>query len=55
LKQLKNNGVTVLCANIDTSKEPAMAGLIEKSKVVDIDGHKIGIIGYIGADADVSP
>ena len=54
MRQLKTYGVTVLCANMDTSSEPTLAGLTEKSKIFVIDGHKIGIIGYIGADADVS-
>jgi len=30
-----------------------MAGLIKKSITIEKGDHKIGIIGYIGADADV--
>ncbi len=54
LKALKNANVTVLCANMDVSREPSMKDLFQKSMVIDIDGRKIGIIGYIGQDADVS-
>lgn len=54
LKALKNANVTVLCANMDVSREPSMKDLFKKSMVIDIGGRKIGIIGYIGQDADVS-
>ena len=53
LKELKKTNITVLCANMDTTGEPAMAGLYEKSKIFEISGRKIGIVGYIGEDADV--
>jgi 2',3'-cyclic-nucleotide 2'-phosphodiesterase (5'-nucleotidase family) len=55
LKALKAANVTVLCANMDVSKEPTMKDLYKKSMIINIDGSKkIGIIGYIGQDADVS-
>lgn len=55
LQALKDAGVTVLCANMDISGEPSMNNLYKKSMVINIDGvRKIGIIGYIGQDADVS-
>ena len=55
LNKLKASNVTVLCANMDIGKEPQMNGItIEKSKILEINGKKIGIVGYIGQDADVS-
>lgn len=55
LQALKDAGVTVLCANMDISGEPSMSNLYKKSMVINIDAiRKIGIIGYIGQDADVS-
>ncbi len=55
LQALKDAGVTVLCANMDISGEPSMSNLYKKSMVINIDGvKKIGIIGFIGQDADVS-
>ena len=40
---------------MDIGKEPQMNGItIEKSKILEINGKKIGIVGYIGQDADVS-
>ncbi len=38
---------------MDVSEEPSMAGLFEKSKIIEISGTKIGIVGFIGKDADV--
>lgn len=52
LKALKNANVTVLCANMDVSNEPTMKDIFKKSMVINISGRKIGIIGYIGQDAD---
>lgn len=37
----------MIAANIDTSGEPRLDGKIPKSQVVEIDGRKIGIIGYL--------
>lgn len=54
LQGLKDAGVTVLCANMDISNEPSMNNLYKKSMIIEINGRKIGIIGYIGQDADVS-
>ena len=38
---------------MDVSEEPTMKGLFEKSKIIEISGTKIGIVGFIGKDADV--
>ena len=38
----------VLAANLDTSKVPELK--ISKSITLDVDGHKVGIIGYVTAD-----
>ena len=53
LKSLKNKGVKVLCANMDVSEEPAMKDLFEKSTIKKINGQNIGIVGFIGTDAEV--
>ncbi|KAK4026090.1 hypothetical protein OUZ56_015113 [Daphnia magna] len=37
----------VLAANIDTSREPWLHGKIPKSVVVQVGGHRVGIIGYL--------
>lgn len=37
----------MIAANVDTSGEPRLDGKIPKSKVVEIDGRRIGIIGYL--------
>ncbi len=40
----------LLAANLDVSGEPALKGMIEPSKVVEIDGEKLGIVGAITDD-----
>lgn len=44
----------MVVANIDDSLEPDMQGLYEKSIVVTKNGRRIGIIGVIVQDTDVS-
>jgi len=53
LKRLKSKGVKVLCTNMDVSEEPAMKDLFEKSTIKTINGRRIGIVGFIGTDAEV--
>lgn len=48
---LKNVLFPVLSANIDVSLEPDMAGLIYKSVIFNISGHKVGVIGFTTEDA----
>ena len=50
LYNLKNQ---VIAANIDTSGEPRLHGKIPKSKVIEVDGRKIGIIGYLTPETSV--
>ncbi|RWS11647.1 hypothetical protein B4U79_11299, partial [Dinothrombium tinctorium] len=38
--------VPTLCCNIDISKEPKLKHIM-KSKVFPIDGHEVGVIGYL--------
>lgn len=38
-------GIPVLSANIDASREPAVAGKIGKSTVVEVGGERIGVVG----------
>jgi len=49
---LRNLTVPVLSANIDVSKEPRLQGLFNASKVFDVDGVKVGVIGYITAETN---
>lgn len=37
----------MLVANMDVSQEPTLEGLFEKSKIIERDGRKIGLIGVI--------
>ncbi|TNC52049.1 multifunctional 2',3'-cyclic-nucleotide 2'-phosphodiesterase/5'-nucleotidase/3'-nucleotidase [Rubellimicrobium rubrum] len=38
-------GLPVLSANIDPSQEPALAGKIAKSTVIEVGGERIGVVG----------
>ena len=44
---LKDVNFTVVCANIDASKEPVLDGLFQKSTVKTIDGERVGVVGYL--------
>ena len=44
--------VPIICANIDFSNEPLMNGKINKSMVIERDGIKIGIIGFVIRETD---
>ncbi|KAK2701369.1 hypothetical protein QYM36_019974, partial [Artemia franciscana] len=44
----------VLGANIDTALEPELAKTIDKSVIVEVGGRRIGIIGFITKNTDVS-
>lgn len=46
---LKEIDFPVLAANLDLSKEPGLKSslMLTPSLIKDIDGHKIGIIGYL--------
>ena len=50
---LKNVTFPIICANIDVSEEPSMAGLYNKSVVVTRSGKKIGLIGYLTPETSV--
>ncbi|CAG2122753.1 unnamed protein product, partial [Medioppia subpectinata] len=39
--------IPTVCCNIDVSGEPKLVGKIKKSIVVEVDGRKIGIVGYL--------
>ena len=56
LTPLQSEGVKILCANVNTTEEVDLHFLIEKSWLFNVKGteHKIGIIGFIGADSHVS-
>ena len=53
LKYLKERNVPVLCCNMDVTLEPDMKDLYQKSAIFNISGRLVGVIGYIGTDADV--
>ena len=40
----------VLSANLDVSQEPSLAGKIEKSTVLDVDGQQVGIVSVLAED-----
>ena len=42
----------VLMSNADVSKEPALAGVLKKSTVIEVGGEKIGLIGATPEDTD---
>ena len=44
----------VLASNIQTDREPQMAGKMSKSLVVDVGQRKVAIIGYIYPDTTVN-
>ncbi|CAH1789487.1 unnamed protein product [Owenia fusiformis] len=44
---LDNTTFPVLACNVDDSEEPRMQGKFKKSTVVEFQGEKIGIIGYL--------
>jgi hypothetical protein len=51
-----NITVPVVCSNLDLSGEPSMANEpnLMKSKVLTVNGRKIGIIGYLLPETMVS-
>ncbi|CAH1800914.1 unnamed protein product [Owenia fusiformis] len=44
---LDNTTFPVLACNVDDSEEPRMQGKFKKSTVIEVQGQKIGIIGYL--------
>jgi len=40
----------VVCSNLDVSKEPLLAGLVAPYLVREIEGEKVGFVGYITED-----
>jgi len=36
----------IISSNIDASKEPRIQGKVKKSVIVEVEGRKVGIIGY---------
>ena len=47
----------MICCNLDDSELPdnkKLSPFIEKSKVVEVNGRKIGLIGYVTTDTPVS-
>merc|ERR1712012_825494 len=47
---LQNASFPIVCCNIDDSELPEnrkISRYIEKSKIVEIEGRKIGIVGYL--------
>lgn len=44
---LRAVGAPVVCANADFSEEPALAELVKPYHVFNVDGLKIGVVGYL--------
>lgn len=44
---IKNAAFPVIAANIDTTKDPRIDGLVLPSITIEVEGRKIGIIGYV--------
>ncbi len=40
----------VVTTNIDVSEEPALANIIERTAVLDVNGQQVGVIGLVTAD-----
>ena len=52
---MQNVTFPVLCANVDGSKVPQFAAKVNKSTIFDLNGQKIGVIGYVTSETpDVS-
>jgi 5'-nucleotidase len=47
---LRNVTFPIVCSNINTSHEPRMAGLFNKSVVLTVGGQRIGVVGYIAKE-----
>lgn len=43
-------GLPVLSANIDVSREPALAGKVAKSTVLEVGGERVGVVGLTTTD-----
>jgi len=53
---IRNITIPVVASNLDLTYEPALASEpnLMKSKVLTVNGRKIGIIGYLTPDTAVS-
>lgn len=52
---LKKTLVPVVCSNIDDSSEPQLEiSTLTPSRVLDINGVKVGVIGYLTPDTKVN-
>lgn len=53
---LRNITIPVVASNVDLTDEPSLASQpnLMKSKVLTINGRKIGIIGYLTPETSVS-
>jgi 5'-nucleotidase len=40
----------VLAANIDVSSDPALAGKVKPSAIIDVNGEKVGVVGAVTPD-----
>jgi 5'-nucleotidase len=47
---IKSVNFPILTANLDFSKEPALAGVVQPSTVLTVGGEKVGIVGAITPD-----
>ncbi len=50
---VKNLEMPSLSANIDFSEDPALAGLVEPSVILEVGGQRIGIIGLTAPETEI--
>ncbi|XP_063404664.1 snake venom 5'-nucleotidase-like [Mytilus trossulus] len=53
LPLVENSDFKILSCNIDTSGEPLIQNKFHKSVIIDVDGDKIGIVGYTTKDTPI--
>ena len=51
---MKNISFPLVCSNLDLTDVPEMAKFVKKSLIIERNGRKIGIIGYILPETIVS-
>ncbi|XP_034952724.1 protein 5NUC-like [Chelonus insularis] len=50
---LKNASFPIVVSNLDLSEEPEIAAIVKKSIVLNVNGRKIGIVGYVTSEPGI--
>jgi 5'-nucleotidase/UDP-sugar diphosphatase len=50
---IRGTDFPVVSANVDVSNEPELAGMVESYTVLEVDGEKIGVVGYTTEDTAI--